>query len=125
MDVRPIKTDDDYRWALAEVETYFDKEPAVGSPDGDRFDVLSDLIEIYESRHHPVETVDPIEALTVFMTETGRSQKDLGELFGSRPRASEILSRKRTLTVEMIHALNRDWGLPAELLIAPYEKRAA
>jgi len=125
MDIRPIKTDDDYRWALAEVDKYFDNEPEAGSPDGDRFDVLSDLIELYESRHHPIEAVKPIEALAAFMVDTGRSQKDLGDLFGSRPRASEILSRKRALTVEMIHALNREWGVPAELLIAPYEKRAA
>lgn len=125
MDIRPIKTDEDYRWALAEVEQYFDKEPDVGSAEGNRFDVLSDLIELYENRHFPIEAVDPVDALTAFMTDTGRSQKDLGDLFGSRPRASEILGRKRALTVEMIHALNREWGIPAELLILPYEKRAA
>ncbi len=125
MDIRAIRTEADYEWALKEIEQYFDNQPALGSPEADRFDVLADLIELYESRSFPAEAIDPIDALNAFMTDTGRSQKELGDLFGSRPRASEILNRKRALTVEMINALHREWGIPADLLIAPYEKRAA
>jgi HTH-type transcriptional regulator/antitoxin HigA len=124
MNVRPIKTDADYAWALAEIERYFDDEPAPGSEGGDRFEILVDLVAAYEERTIPLPEVEPIDALTAFMEMHGKSQSDLAALLGSRPRASEILNRKRALTIEMVHRLNRDWGVPAELLIAPYKLAA-
>ncbi|MDR4307628.1 helix-turn-helix domain-containing protein [Chelatococcus sambhunathii] len=120
MNIRPIHTEDDYEWALSEVSLYFENEPEIGTPDADRFDVLSDLIAAYEARNLPLPAVDPIDALKAFMESAGKSQSDLAELFGSRSRASEVLNLKRALTLEMVHKLNRRWGVPAELLIAPY-----
>lgn len=120
MDIRPIKTEADYEWALAEVTRYFKEQPQPGSPDGDRFDVLSDLIAAYEERHFPLGDADPIEVLQAFLEATGRTQKDLAALFGSPPRASEVLRRKRALTVDMIGKLSKEWGVPADVLVRPY-----
>ena len=120
MDIRPIKSEADHQWALAEVARYVERQPEVGSPDGDRFDVLSDLIAAYEDRPFPIPDVDPIEAIKAAMAETGKTQSDLAELLGSRPRASEALNGKRALTVDMIHKLSRAWRLPADVLVKPY-----
>lgn len=120
MDIRPIRTDDDYDWALAEIERYFDREPEPGSEEGDRFEVLVALVAAYEDRLIVWTDVDPVEALVAFMAMRGKSQADLAALLGSRPRASEILNRKRALTVEMIHRLATEWSVPAELLTRPY-----
>jgi HTH-type transcriptional regulator/antitoxin HigA len=120
MDVRPIRNADDLAWALAEVAPYFENAPAKGTPEADRFDVLSDLIEAYEDRTFRIEATDPVDYLSAFMAISGRTQADLARLLGSPSRASEVLRRKRGLTVAMIHRLHRDWGVPAEALVAPY-----
>ncbi|MFD1333230.1 type II toxin-antitoxin system HigA family antitoxin [Methylopila musalis] len=125
MDIRPIRTEADYDWALAEVERYFDEPPVFGSPDGDRFDVLSTLIAAYEAERFPLPDVDPIDALKAFMESAGKTQADLAQLFGSRPRASEVLNRKRALTLDMIHRLRAAWGLPSDLIAKPYALKAA
>jgi len=122
--IRPIRTDEDLAWALQEVAVYFDHPPAPGTADADRFDVLSDLIEAYENRHHPIAAMEPIELLKAHMDNTSRTQADLAALLRSRSRASEILNRKRALTVEMIFKLSSEWGIPAECLVAPYELAA-
>lgn len=121
MDIRPIRSEDDYRWALAEIEQYFDHEPARGTPDADRFEVLGDLIEAYESRHWPIDLPDPIEALHYRMEIGGLKAKDLAEVVGSKSRASEILNRKRPITLDMARRLHDAWGIPAEVLIRPYK----
>ncbi|OWV90307.1 XRE family transcriptional regulator [Rhizobium sp. R635] len=125
MDIRPIKSAGDLEWALGEVAPYFDNPPLQGSADADRFDVLSDLIEAYENRHFPTIELEPVDFLHAFMAMTGRSQTDLGEVLGSRSRASEILHRKRALTVDMIFKLNEAWGVPAECLVKPYRLAVA
>ncbi|MBS7590250.1 helix-turn-helix domain-containing protein [Ancylobacter defluvii] len=124
MDIRPIKTDADYEWALAEVTRYFEQQPEPGSTEGDRFDVLSDLIAAYEERHFPLPDADPVEALRAFLEATGRTQQDLAVLLGSAPRASEVLRRKRALTVDMIGKLSKEWGIPADVLVRPYRLAA-
>jgi len=124
MDIRPIKTDADYEWALAEVTHYFEQQPEPGSTEGDRFDVLSDLIAAYEERHFPLPDADPVEALRAFLEATGRTQQDLAALLGSAPRASEVLRRKRALTVDMIGKLSKEWGIPADVLVRPYRLAA-
>ncbi|WP_210160635.1 helix-turn-helix domain-containing protein [Ancylobacter novellus] len=124
MDIRPIKTDADYEWALAEVTRYFEQQPEPGSMEGDRFDVLSDLIAAYEERHFPLPDADPVEALRAFLEATGRTQQDLAALLGSAPRASEVLRRKRALTVDMIGKLSKEWGIPADVLVRPYRLAA-
>lgn len=120
MDVRPVRTEDDYDWALAELAPYFEREPEPGSPEADRFDVLSELVAAYENRHYPIPEVDPVDVIRSVMAERGLAQADLAELFGSRSRASEVLGRKRPLTIEMIRALTAAWSIPADLIIRPY-----
>ena len=123
-DIRAIRSEADYDWALAEIEPYFLDEPEPGSAEGQRFDVLTDLIEAYEARHWPIEPADPIETIEYKMEMSGLDRSDLAALLGSAPRASEILNRKRALTIAMIRRLNRDWGIPAECLIRPYRLEA-
>ena len=119
MNIRPIRNERDYDWALAEITRYFNRPPKRGTPQADRFDVLAELIEAYEAKHWAIGAADPVDAIIYSMDINGRTQGDLAALFGSKSRASEILGRKRPLTLGMIQKLNRDWGLPAELLIAP------
>ena len=119
MDVRPIRTEADYEWALGELARYFDREPIPGSDDADRFDVLTELVAAYEDRAFPMPDVDPVDVLITHMQETGRTQSDLADLLGSRSRASEVLSRKRPLSVDMIYRLDREWDVPANLLVKP------
>ena len=120
MDVRPIRNDDDLAWALAEVEPYFVGEPAPGTPEGDRFDVLVQLIEAYEAKHYPIEPLDPISFLRAHMQNTSRTQADLAQVLGSASRASEILNRKRGLTLDMIRALVTAWNVPSDALLPRY-----
>lgn len=118
--IRPIRTEADYDWALKEVEQYFIREPRRGTPDADRFDVLSALIEAYEGKRWPIEPPDPVEAISFRMDLSGYSQVDLANLIGSRSRASEIMGRKRPLTMEQAWKLHRHWNIPAEVLLRPY-----
>ncbi len=120
MDIRPIKSEGDYDWALAEVAAYFENEPEPGSPEGDRFDVLAGLIEGYESRNWPIEAPDPVTAITVYMGLRDKKRSDLAALLGSKSRASEILARRRGLSLDMIYKLSREWHIPADILVAPY-----
>jgi HTH-type transcriptional regulator/antitoxin HigA len=123
--IRPIKTDADLAWAISEIEPYFETLPEAGTSEADRFDVLADLIEAYENRHFQIDDLEPVVMLRAFMDMTDRTQGDLAELFGSRSRASEILNRKRALTVEMIFKLKEEWGIPADVLVRPYELAVA
>jgi HTH-type transcriptional regulator/antitoxin HigA len=118
MDIRPIKTEADYRAALAEVERLVEAEP--DTPDGDRLDLLTTLIEAYESQTEPIPAPDPIEAILYYLESRGLTRRDLEPYVGSRARVSEILNRKRPLTLEMIRRLHTGLGIPAEVLIQPY-----
>lgn len=120
MDVRPLRTEQDYDWALREVARYFEVQPAPGTADGDRFEVLSVLIKQYEDAHFEIPQGDPIEVLHFAIESMGRSQADLARLIG-RNRASEILGRRRRLTLEMIRAISEAWALPIGALAAPCE----
>ncbi len=118
MEIRPIRTNDDLTAALARIDALWGKEP--GTPEGDELDILVDLVEHYESKHFPVEPMEPIDLLRAHMETTARTQADLAALLGSRPRASEVLNRKRALTVDMIHELSSEWRIPADCLVKPY-----
>lgn len=118
--IRPIKTEADYDWAIAEITKYFENEPEVGSADGDRFDVLATLIEAYEDKHYPIEAPDPVEAIRSHMELFNLPRKALADVIGSSPRATEVLSRKRALTMDMVFKLNKEWHIPAEVLVRPY-----
>jgi len=124
VNVHPIHDEKSYSAALKEVERYFEKEPAKGTPQADRFMVLLDLIAAYEARRWPITFDDPISVLIDTMELTGRTQGDLAALIGSRPRASEILNRKRHLTLGQVYKICQEWGVPAEALIVPYELSA-
>ena len=117
---RPIRTDTEYKAALAETEKYFADEPRKGTAEADRFDLLTLLIEAYEDQHHPIGPPHPVEMIRHRMRTAGYTQADLAALLGSRARASEVLTKKRRLTLPMIWKLSREWKLPAETLIAPY-----
>ncbi|WP_307277394.1 helix-turn-helix domain-containing protein [Labrys wisconsinensis] len=118
MDIRPIRSDEDLTAALHEVETLWSAEP--GTPEADKLEVLTTLIEAYEARHHPIPEADPIGMIRFFMEELGHTQTELAELLGSRSRASEVLNRRRPLTLHQIYRLNREWGIPADALVTPY-----
>ena len=121
MDIQPIRTDEDHRAALAEIEACWGAPE--GTPQGDKLEILVALVELYEARRWPIEAgqnFDPIDVLHYAIEELGHSQGELAKLFASRSRASEILSRRRPLTVEMIHKISEAWKIPADLLVRPY-----
>lgn len=120
MDVRALHTENDYDWALKEVEKYFDALPTPGSPEADRFDVLSALIKGYEDRHIDIPDADPIDVLHFAIESMGKTQAELGHIIG-RSRATEVLNRKRRLTLDMIRDISKAWDLPVETLTGIYE----
>ncbi len=123
MEIQPIKNETDYRNALAEVERLFDAAP--GTPEGDRLEVLSVLVEAYEAKHYAMPLPDPIQAIEYFLESRGLTRRDLEPYIGSRARVSEVLGRRRPLSIEMIRRLHSELGIPAEVLIQPYELRRA
>ncbi len=124
-EIRPLKSEADYDAALKEIERYFEHEPEPGTPEGDRFDLLALVIEDYERKRWAIDPPDPVEAIKYSMRLAGRRQADFARLIGSRSRASEILNRKRPLTIAAIWKLSREWGIPAESLIKPYRIASA
>jgi HTH-type transcriptional regulator / antitoxin HigA len=122
MDIRPIRTDEDHRAGLEEIDACWGAPE--GSEEGDKLDVLVALVESYEARRWPIEAdkrLDPIDVLLYAIDELGHTQTELADLLGSRSRASEILSRRRALTVDMIHKVSEAWKVPAGLLVRPYK----
>ena len=117
MEIRPIKNEDDYKAALSEVERLFDAAP--DTADGDRLDVLTTLLEVYEKNHYPIPSPDPVEAIKYWMESRGITRQDLAPLMGSRARVSEIFNHRRGLTLTMIRNLHDKLGIPAEALIRP------
>jgi HTH-type transcriptional regulator/antitoxin HigA len=123
MDIHPIRTKSDHRAALKEVERLWDAEP--GTRNGDRVDVLVTLIEAYEARHHAIPAPDPIAAIAFMMGQKGLTRRDLEAAIGSRGRVSEVLTRKRPLTLPMVRELSVLLDIPVEILVRPYETRSA
>ena len=118
MNIRPIRSDADYRRTLKEVAALIEVDPEWGSPEGERLDVLTTLVQAYEARHFPIGTPDPVEAIKFRMEQSGLSVKDLERIIGKSNRVYEVLNRRRPLTLAMIRRLHRDLGIPAEVLIA-------
>jgi HTH-type transcriptional regulator/antitoxin HigA len=116
MQIKPIRTPDDHAQALGEITRLWAAEP--GTDDGDRFDVLATLVEAYERKTWPMDRLDPIDTIKAHMELNGLTQGDLEALLGSQPRASELLNRRRRLTLDQIRRFEREWKLPASLLIA-------
>jgi len=123
LDVKPIRNETDYEAALQQVEELWGAP--LGTPEGDRLDVLATLIDAWEARHYPMDPPDPIDAIKFRMEQQGLTRKDLEVLIGTRARVSEILERKRGLSIAMIRRLNEKLGIPAEILIMPTGNKAA
>ena len=118
MTVKPIKSEADYDAVLARIDALMDAGP--DTPEADELEVLVTLVEAYEAIHWPIEPPDPISAIEHVMEARGLRQKDLAAVIGSQPHASEVLNRRRPLTLPMIRALSAEWGLPADVLVQEY-----
>ncbi|MBC3539871.1 type II toxin-antitoxin system HigA family antitoxin [Rufibacter sediminis] len=118
MNVKLIKTEEDYQLALQRLEAIFDAES--NTPEGDELEVLSFLIDSYEKEQFPIGAPDPIEALKFRMEQLGMKQKDLAEVLGFKSRVSEVLNKKRKLTLEMIRNLHTTLNIPTNVLIQEY-----
>jgi HTH-type transcriptional regulator / antitoxin HigA len=124
MEIKPVVSKADHRAALKEIESLMSAR--LGTPDGNRLDVLVTLVEAWEKKRYPMELPDPIEAIKFRMDQAGLGPKDLVPMIGQLNRVYEVLARKRPLTLQMIRRLHRDLGIPAESLIKPsVEERAA
>lgn len=118
MNIKPIKTESDYHQALSRLEVIFDAK--IGSIESDEADILGLLIDEYEKKNFPIEAPDPIEAIKIRMEEMQIKQVDLIDVIGGKSRVSEVLNRKRKLTVGMIRGLTKKLNLSPELLIGEY-----
>lgn len=118
MEIKPIRTDDDYQAALAEIERLFEAEP--GSPEGDQLDVWVTLVEAYEAKYYAIPLPDPIEAIEYHMERLGLHRRNMEPYLGSRSRVSEILNRKRPLTLTMMRKLSSGLGISLEVLAQKY-----
>lgn len=117
MNIKPIRTDSDYKAALKEISALMDANPEPGTPKGDRLDVLATLVQSYEAKHFPMERPDPVEAIKFRMEQQGLRPKDLEPMIGKSNRVYEILGGSRSLTLAMIRKLHAGLGIPAESLI--------
>jgi HTH-type transcriptional regulator/antitoxin HigA len=116
--IRPIRNEEDYETALEEIEQLWDAAP--GTPEADRLEVLVTLVEAYEAEHYPIPAPDPIELILHVMEARGLTRRDLEPYLGSRARVSEVLNRRRPLSLAMIRKLQSGLGLPADALVQPY-----
>jgi HTH-type transcriptional regulator / antitoxin HigA len=121
MHVKPIKTTADHKAALREIERLWGAKD--GTPDGDKLDVLTTLVEVYEEAHFPIDVPDPIEAIKFRLEQQGVDKRALIGVIGNRSRVYEVLRRDRALSLEMIRQLNRHFQIPAEILIRPVKMR--
>lgn len=117
MNIKPIKTKKDYQAALKEIEALFDAIP--NTEDGDRLEILGILVEAYEEKHFAIDFPEPIDALNYWVESRGLDRKDLEEYIGSRARVSEVLNKKRALSLSMIQRLHEKLHIPANILIKP------
>ena len=118
MKIKPLKTKRDYNLAMARLENIFDSKS--GTPEVDELEILGILIEKYESAHYPIEFPDPIEAIKFRMDQLGFNQTDLVKVIGFKSRVSEIMGRKRKLSLDMIRKLNSSLNIPTDVLIKEY-----
>lgn len=118
MNIKPIKTESDYKKALNRLEVIFDAVPE--TKEGDEAEILSMMIDQYENIHYPIEAPNPIEAIKIRMEEMDLKQKDLVGIIGGKSRVSEVLNKKKRLTVEMIRKLNKTLNIPTNVLVQEY-----
>ncbi|HCS19164.1 MAG TPA: transcriptional regulator [Bacteroidetes bacterium] len=118
MNIKPIRNEKDYQMALARLEVIFDAKK--GTDTGDELEILAILIDTYENEHFPIDMPDPIEAIKFRMEQMGMKQKDLAEVVGFKSRVSEIMNKKRKLSLDMIRKINQTLHIPTEVLIQNY-----
>ncbi len=118
MTIKPIKTRKDYQAAMNRLDVFFDSKP--GTPKGDELEILTMLIEKYEEKHVQIDYPDPIEAIKFRMEQMGYTQNDLAKVVGLKSRASELLNKKRKLTLDMIRKLHISLSIPTDVLIQEY-----
>ena len=123
MNIKPIRNEKDYELALKRVESLMDAE--FGTEAFDELEILTTLIENYEAKHYSIDAPDPIEAIKFRMEQEGLRQKDLVEIFGNKVRVSEVLNKKRRLTLDMIRNINHSLNIPFESLLSKYELESA
>jgi HTH-type transcriptional regulator/antitoxin HigA len=123
MNIKPIRTDKDYEEALQRVEFLMDARE--GTVEFDELEILSTLIENYEAKHFSIDIPDPIEAIKFRMEQEGLKQKDIAELFGNKVRVSEVLNKKRRLTLDMVRNLHDNLSIPYDSLLNKYELQTA
>ena len=119
MNIKPIRTEADNKHALAEISKLMERDPAMGTPAGDRLDVLVTLVQAFEARHYPLDSPDPVAAIKFRMDQQGLTPRDLEPMIGSRARVSEVLGGKRALSMAMVWRLHKGLGIPAQSLIRP------
>jgi HTH-type transcriptional regulator/antitoxin HigA len=119
MQVKPIKNNKDYEAALHRIENLMDAKD--GTADSDELDILSTLVEAYEDAHFPIDAPDPIAAIEHCMEALNLDRKDLEKMLGSKSKVSEVLNKKRKLSMEMVRSLNKKMGIPADILIRDYK----
>ena len=117
MEVKIIKTPEEHEEALIELENLIETNPQAGTPEADRLELLAVLVRNYEDEHYPLPPPDPIEAIHFRMEQEGLTREDLEAYLGSKSKVTEVLDRKRGLSLTMIRALHRGLGIPAEALI--------
>ena len=117
MNIKPIRTAKDHKAALAEISKLMGTDPDIGTPKGDRLDVLVTLVQAYEAKHFPMALPDPVEAIKFRMEQQGLKPKDLEPMIGKSNRVYEVLTRRRSLTIGMIRKLHSGLGIPAHSLI--------
>lgn len=118
MEIKPIRTEQDYKSAIKEISALMDADPDQGTPEGDRLDVMATLVAAYEKKHYPIDAPDPVEAIKFRIEQGELSIKDLEFMIGRSNRVYEVLNRKRSLTLTMIRKLHVGLGIPAEVLLA-------
>jgi HTH-type transcriptional regulator / antitoxin HigA len=116
MEINAIKTDADYKKSLKRVDELWEASP--NTQEGDELEVLVTLIEAYEEKHHPIYPPDPVEAIKFYMDQMGLRKVDIAKYLGGKNRVTEVLQRKRKLSLKMIKALHNDLGIPAESLLS-------
>ena len=121
MKIKPITTDAEHDEAMAEIDRLMDRNPKAGTRAADRLGVLATLVEAYEEARWPIDPPDPVAAILFAMEQRGLTRRDLESALGSRQRVSEILNKRRRLTMEMAWKLHVQFGIPAVCLVKPYE----
>lgn len=118
MELKPIRTENDYQEALQRLEEIFDAKP--NTPERDELEVLAILIDDYEKKNYPIDFPDPVEAIKFRMEQMGYDKNDLAELMGFRSRMNDILSKNKKLTIQMIRQFNKKLGIPSDILLQEY-----